>query len=136
MIYQYEWSAEPTKLTQDGQDHVVCIARSLAQTPYQVIIEKSADRRTDELRRGAVLAALVNTGCPTDPARVICGRPEAEGLYGQEAPGIAAGMLTNQGGGQGTGGGASGIGSSGGVGVSGGIGASSGLGSGGGMGAY
>ncbi len=101
-----------------------------------MIIEQSADRRTDELRRGAVLAALVNAGCPTEPARVICGRPEAEGLYGQEAPGIAAGMLTNRGGGQGAGGGASGIGSSGGVGASGGIGASSGLGSGGGMGAY
>ncbi len=137
VIYDYEWSADPTKLTANGEEHAIRIAHTLAQTPYPVIIEQSADRRTDELRRGTVLAALVNAGCPTDPARVICGRPEAEGLYGQEATRVAGGMLSNQGA---TGGGA-GLGTSigasqGGGGSSGGVGGSSGVGSGGGMGAY
>ena len=44
------------------------------------------------------------------PDRVILGRSEAEGLYGQEAPGIARRMLTTQTGGQGAGGGALGAG--------------------------
>ena len=106
VIYQYEWSAEPTKLTTAGQEHVVCMARDLGQVPYEVIIDPSPDAHLNELRRVAVIEALAASGCPTDPARVCVGHPEAEGLYGQEAPGIAAGMLSNQGGGQGAGGGA------------------------------
>ena len=42
---------------------------------------------------------------PVPPDRVILGRPEAEGLYGQEAPGIARRMFSTQTGGQGAGGG-------------------------------
>ena len=51
----------------------------------------------------AVLEALANSGNPVTPDRVILGRPEAEGLYGQEAPGVARRMFSNQSGGQGTG---------------------------------
>ncbi len=35
VIYQYEWSAEPTKLTTAGQEHVVCMARDIGQVPYR-----------------------------------------------------------------------------------------------------
>ena len=78
--------------------------------PFPVVIEPSSDPRVDESRRTAVLEALANSGNPVPPDRVILGRPEAEGLYGQEAPGIARGMFSNQTGGQSTGGGTLGAG--------------------------
>ena len=94
VIYQYEWSADGTKLTPSGQGHVAQIAQGLCQVPFPVVIEPSSDRRVDESRRMAVLEALANSGNPVTPDRVILGRPEAEGLYGQEAPGIARGMFS------------------------------------------
>ncbi len=104
VIYQYEWmSPEVTKLTPSGQGHVAQIAQELCQTPFPVVIEPSSDRRVDEWRRAAILEALAGSGNPVPPDRVILGRPEAEGLYGQEAPGVARGMLSNQTGGQNTG---------------------------------
>ena len=103
VIYQYEWSADVTKLTPSGQGHVAQIAQPLCQVPFPVVIEPSSDRRVDESRRMAVLEALASSGNPVTPDRVILGRPEAEGLYGQEAPGVARGMLGTQTGGQGSG---------------------------------
>ena len=104
MIYQYEWSADVTKLTPSGQGHVAQIApdvvsgalsgRDRALSPTVVL---------DESRRMAVLEALASCGNPVTPDRVILGRPEAEGMYGQEAPGIAGRMFSNQTGGQGAG---------------------------------
>ena len=110
VIYQYEWSADGTKLTPSGQGHVAQIAQGLCQTPFPVVIEPSSDRRVDESRRTAVLEALASSGNPVPPDRVILGRPEAEGLYGQEAPGIARGMFSTQTGGQSTGAGTLGAG--------------------------
>ncbi len=108
VIYQYEWmSPEVTKLTPSGQGHVAQIAQELCQVPFPVVIEPSSDPRSDprldEWRRAAVLEALAGSGNPMPPDRVILGRPEAEGLYGQEAPGVVRGMLSNQTGGQNTG---------------------------------
>ena len=37
---------------------------------------------------------------PVTPDRVVLGRSEAEGLYGQEAPGVARSMFSTQTGGQ------------------------------------
>jgi uncharacterized membrane protein YgcG len=112
VVYQYEWSADATKLTQFGLEHVARIAQGLSQTAYPVVIERSADQRLDEIRRMAVLEALANCHVPIVPDRVVLARPEAEGLYGDEAAGVAGRMLRNgvsggQGGGQ-AGGGASG----------------------------
>ncbi len=108
VIYQYEWSAdatqaEATKLTPFGQEHLARIALGLCQVPFPVVIEPSSDQRVDESRRLAVLEALAYNRVPIMPDRVILGRPEAEGLYGQEAPGVARGMLGTSSGGQGTG---------------------------------
>ena len=137
VIYQYEWSADVTKLTPSGQGHVAQIAQALCQVPFPVVIEPSSDNRLNELRRAAVLEALANSGNPVPPDRVIFGRPEAEGMYGQEAPGIARGMFGTQTGGQSTGVGTPGQAqhrvehreaSTGGAGISGGLG--------GGMGVY
>ena len=103
VIYQYEWSADVTKLTSSGQGHVAHMAQTLCQVPFPIVIEPSSDRRLDEARRMTVLEALANCGNPVPPDRVILARPEAEGMYGQEAPGVAGRMLSNQSGGQGAG---------------------------------
>ncbi|MGO8746610.1 MAG: hypothetical protein ACLQNE_11535 [Thermoguttaceae bacterium] len=106
VIYQYEWSADVAKLTPFGQRHVAQIVQRLCQVPCPVVIEPSSDQRVDESRRMAVLEALASHGAPVASDRVILGRPEAEGLYGLEATGVATRMLSNRGGGQGAGGGA------------------------------
>ncbi len=103
VIYQYEWSADVTKLTSSGQQHVVQIAQGLCQVPFPVVIEPSSDNRLDESRRAVVLQALASSGKPVTPDRVILARPEAEGLYGQEATGTARRLFSTQTGGQGAG---------------------------------
>ena len=98
VIYQYEWSADGTKLTTFGQEHLARIAQGLPQVGFPVVIEPASDPHLNESRRLAVLEALANCHVPIVPDRVIFGRPEAEGLYGQEAPAVAGGMLGGQGG--------------------------------------
>ena len=137
VIYQYEWSADVTKLTPSGQGHVGQMAQALCQVPFPVVIEPSSDRRLDEARRMAVLEALASSGNPVPPERVILARPEAEGMYGQEAPGVARGMFGTQTGGQSTGVGTLGAGATA-AGIQGGIvgGAAVSGGRGGGIGIY
>ncbi|MGO9108435.1 MAG: hypothetical protein ACLP9L_04305 [Thermoguttaceae bacterium] len=103
VIYQYEWSADGTKLTQFGQEHVARIAQGLSQVCFPVVIEPVSDQRLNEIRRLAVLEALANCHVPIVPERVVLARSEAEGLYGDEAAGVAGRMLRNNVGGQGAG---------------------------------
>lgn len=104
VVYQYEWSADGTKLTQFGQEHLARIAQGLPQVCFPVVIEPVSDQRLNEIRRMAVLEWLANCHVPIAPERVVLARPEAEGLYGQEATAVSSGMLGNQGGGGGAGG--------------------------------
>ncbi len=103
VIYQYEWAADGTKLTPAGQEHLARIVPRLPQVPFPIVIECSSDKRVDETRRLAVLESLANCRVPISPERVVLGHSEAEGMYGQEAPGVARGMLSNSSGGQGAG---------------------------------
>jgi len=139
VIYLYEWSADPTKLTSSGQQHVARIARLLCQTPYPVVIEPSEDRHLDEQRRTTIVEALAGGGSTVTPDRVVIVKPEAEGLYGLEASGVPRRMLMTQGGvggtaGGGLGGGMGAGGAQGGFGMSSGMGGSAGIGV--GMGSY
>jgi uncharacterized membrane protein YgcG len=118
VIYLYEWSADGTKLTVGGQEHVAAIAQSLPQTCFPVVIERASDPHLDEIHRAAVLESLANCHVAIVPERVVVGRSEAEGLYGDEAAGVARRMFGNSmsGGGMGaTGGGGIGGGASGGI---------------------
>ena len=90
VIYQYEWSADGTKLTPFGQEHLARIAQGLPQVCFPVVIEPASDQRLNETRRLAVLEALANCHVQIVPDRVVLGRSEAEGLYGQEAPELPA----------------------------------------------
>ena len=103
VIYQYEWTAEGTRLTAFGQEHLARITQKLPQVCFPVVIEPCSDQRLNEIRRLALLEALANCHAQIMPDRVVVGRPEAEGLYGDEAPGVARRMLSNQAGGQGAG---------------------------------
>jgi uncharacterized membrane protein YgcG len=117
VIYLYEWSAEPAKLTPHGQDHLDCLSARLVQAACPVVIETSHDDKLDAARREEIVKALAAKNVLMAAERVVIGRPEAEGLYGQEAPGIAAGMLGGQAGGGGggaTGGGGGATGATGG----------------------
>ena len=97
VIYQYEWSAEKTVLTPGGREHLDCLAARLAQSTCPIIIETSLDDRLDAARRAAVLTALAGRNMPLCADRVVVGRSDAEGLYGQEAPGVASGILSTRG---------------------------------------
>jgi hypothetical protein len=134
VVYQYEWSSNGKKLTPSGREHVAGIAQRLDQMPFPVVIEPSSDDRVNSARKAAVMEVLSNCGAQVSADRVIVGRPEAEGLYGAEAPGIARRMLTTRGSGQGAGGGL-GLGSLGG-GSQGTVGTSSSIGVGVGTGFY
>jgi hypothetical protein len=103
IIYQYEWAADGGRLTPFGQEHLARIAQRLPQVCFPVVIEPSSDPKVDECRRLIVVEALANCHVQISPERVVLGRSDAEGLYGQEAPGISARMLSNRGGGQGAG---------------------------------
>ena len=98
VIYQYEWAAEPTTLTPGGREHLDCLSQGLAQSTCPIVIETSQDDRLDAARREAIVRALAGKNVLLALDRVIVGRSEAEGLYGQEAPGVSAEMLSNQGG--------------------------------------
>jgi hypothetical protein len=111
VIYLYEWSADPAKLTPHGQDHLDCLSARLVQAACPVVIETSHDEKLDAARREEIVKALAGKNVLMAAERVVVGQSEAEGLYGQEAPGIAAGMFGGQPGGGGagaTGGGATG----------------------------
>lgn len=103
VIYQYEWTSDGAKLTPDGRAHVACIAQRLGQVAFPVVVEESPDGALNGARQAAVLDALASAHAQIDPGRVVIGRSQAEGLYSQEAAGIAAGAIRNQITGQGAG---------------------------------
>ncbi len=100
VIYQYEWAADGVKLSPFGQQHVARIAQRINETASPVVIEPAADDKVNGLRRSEILSALANRRVQVPPDRVILGGSEAEGLYGEEAPGIARSMLSSRRGGQ------------------------------------
>jgi hypothetical protein len=108
VIFQYEWAADPTKLSPFGQKHVAQLARRIDRVTFPIVIESSPDESVNLARQAAVLDALAKSQVMINPERVIVGQSEAEGLYGEEAPGIAEAMLASRGGGRGVGAGFSG----------------------------
>ena len=96
MIYQYEWSADGTKLTQFGQEHVARIAQGLPQVCFPVVIEPFPDQHLNEIRRMAVLEALANCHVPIVPERVVIGRAGGRRALWARGPGVAGRMLSNR----------------------------------------
>ncbi len=130
VVYDNEWYMGGQQLGPYGTIHATQIAKRLEANPWPVVIQATFDPELDATRRRAYVKYLTDNGIANADTRVMIGFPEAEGLYGEEAPVIYGKLLRSLtvggGSGGGYGGGAGGVGNYGAqnlFGTSGGIGA-------------
>ncbi|MCI0681332.1 MAG: hypothetical protein L0Y71_04440 [Gemmataceae bacterium] len=86
VVYMNEWAERSALLGPCGRAHLSAIARRLDSIPAQVMVQQSADPELDLARLATVIEFLAQLGVGDAGSRVIIGTPEAEGLYGFEAP--------------------------------------------------
>jgi hypothetical protein len=95
VLYINEWADRSAALSPGGQAHVKVLAQRLeadaGPLPAQVLIQQSADPELDQARKATVVQLLAEQGIASAGERVEIGCPEAEGLYGFEAPRIVRG---------------------------------------------
>jgi len=87
VLYKHMWYRAGTELGPLGRYQLDLISRRLANVPFPVVIETSKNDSIDQQRRDIIVSLLAARGF-TDPSRVIVAFPQAEGLYGDEAPQI------------------------------------------------
>src|SRR5262245_12689100 len=87
VLYKHMWFKAGTELGPLGRYQLDLISRRLANVPFPVVIETSKNDNLDQQRREIIASLLAARGF-TDPSRVIVAYPQAEGLYGDEAPQI------------------------------------------------
>jgi hypothetical protein len=136
VLYKHMWFKAGTELGPLGRYQLDLISRRLARVPFPVVVETSMNDSLDQQRREIIVSLLAARGF-TDPSRVVVAFPQAEGLYGDEAPRLYNRLLFGGpfGGGGGLGGGINGGALGGGFGGLGGIGGGlGGIGGGGGLG--
>jgi hypothetical protein len=104
VIYANEWLEKSAALAPCGKAHVDVLAHRLETLPVQVVIQSSSDPELDQARRATVVELLASKGVPDVENVVTMGCPEAEGLYGFEAPRIIRGYSQSGTFGAGTGG--------------------------------
>jgi hypothetical protein len=129
VIYLNEWSVHTNSLGPCGQTHLSRLVDRLPTCPTPVIIQPSGDPALDQSRQAAILELLTASGVGIAGDRVVVARPEAEGLFGFEAPRIIRGY--SQSGTYSSGAGGTGVGFGGGMGTNFGTGFGSGYGGGG-----
>ncbi len=117
VVYLAEW-LDANRLGPYGAYHLEQMAKRLPGVPFPVLIQTCGNPALDQLRRATVVHLLAGCGITDVEARVIIGRPRAEGLYGDEGLRV---FLPRLAGGSGGGGGNI-LGSRGGVGGIGGMG--------------
>jgi hypothetical protein len=117
VIYNQEWYLNGKELGPFGQYHLDQIIQRLPRVPFPVVVQLDPDPDLNKARWEVIVAALGKAGIPMPETRVFIGRPEAEGLYGDEAPRIYGQMISSpsygHGGGYGYGTGFGGFGASG-----------------------
>ncbi|HUE69888.1 MAG TPA: hypothetical protein VMP01_03280 [Pirellulaceae bacterium] len=113
VVYRNEWTERSAQLGPCGRAHLSTIARRLDLIPVQVVVQQSADAELDKARQATVIEFLAQMGVSDAGSRVIIGTPEAEGLYGFEAPRAVRGYTRGIGPGSGAGGAATGFGGAG-----------------------
>ncbi|MCS6977851.1 MAG: hypothetical protein NZM31_12715 [Gemmatales bacterium] len=97
VIYKYEWSYGTAELGPFGQYHVNEMVKRLPFVPFPVLIQAhTTDGELNQRRREYVVRLLEMNGIADAEQRVVLGFPEAEGLYGEEAPRIYGMMLMPQ----------------------------------------
>jgi hypothetical protein len=91
VIYANEWLEKSAALAPCGKAHVDVMAHRLQTMPVQVIVQQSLDPELDQARRATVIELLASKGVADVENVVTIGCPEAEGLFGFEAPRIVRG---------------------------------------------
>jgi hypothetical protein len=91
VIYLNEWSLRTSTLAQCGQAHIARLADRLAGCANPVVIQPSGETELDQARQAAIIELLAMRGVLSPGNRVVIATPEAEGLYGFEAPRIIRG---------------------------------------------
>jgi hypothetical protein len=85
VLYKHMWFKAGTELGPLGRYQLDLISRRLARVPFPVVVETSMNDSLDQQRREIIVSLLAARGF-TDPSRVVVAFPQAEGLYGDEAP--------------------------------------------------
>jgi hypothetical protein len=125
VIYGREWYMGGLELGPSGRCHLDQIVKHLAGVPFPVVLQPDVNPACTEARRQLVIQYLAQHGVPDAEERVVVAFPQAEGLYGEEAPRVYYGLLSGRGGaGGGYGGAGFGLGGLGGLAPSGGVGGS------------
>lgn len=97
VVYKYEWYLGGCELGPFGKYHLNEMIKRLPFVPFPILIQAhTLDGQLNEQRRCHIVQALALNGIPDAEQRVVIGFPEAEGLYGDEAPRIYAQMITEQ----------------------------------------
>ncbi len=102
-IFLNEWHMGGTELGPYGEHHVSRMIRYLGSVPHPVLIQPCPDAATNEIRRNVVVAKLLTGGIHDAETRVRIANPDAEGLFGDEAPRIYNQMIRSNAGGFGSG---------------------------------
>jgi hypothetical protein len=92
VLYKHMWFRGGAELGPLGRYQVDMIVKRLPSVPFPVVIETSKNEALDNARREAIATMLAARGL-TDKTRIIVAYPQAEGLYGEEAPLIYNGLL-------------------------------------------
>lgn len=92
-IFIHEWQDGGKFLGPYGEHHVQHIIRRLPTVPYPVLVQPTHDPAINEFRRNVIVAKLLEGGILDAETRVILRNPEAEGLFGDEAPRVFQKLL-------------------------------------------
>jgi hypothetical protein len=92
VLYKHMWFRGGTELGPLGRYQVDMIVKRLPGVPFPVVIETSKNEALDNARREVIVTMLASRGLK-DKSRIIVAYPQAEGLYGDEAPLIYNGLL-------------------------------------------
>ncbi len=91
VLFANEWASNSAQLAPCGKAHLDVLVGRLETKPVQVVIQPSPDPHLDRARQAIVIEYLASQGVAQAGERVVVGCPEAEGLYGFEAPRITRG---------------------------------------------
>jgi uncharacterized membrane protein YgcG len=92
-IFLHEWQNGGRALGPYGEHHLSHIIRRLGNVPYPVLVQPTHDPEINEFRRNVIVAKLLEAGIHDAEQRVLLRNPEAEGLFGDEAPRVYQRLL-------------------------------------------
>src|SRR5205807_8204308 len=86
VVYYNEWVDGQATLGQYGTEHLSRMIARLPGVPFPVVLQPEPGfPRLTAVRRHSLSSALASAGINDAAVRVVVGRPEAEGLFGEEA---------------------------------------------------